>query len=90
MVECSLSYVILVKLIVEVNPMSENLTNNPKYNGMHPCPECGTVSHWTCVSEAPIKIRIECNGRCCTYELRFSEVESRPFFHKQVASPALK
>jgi hypothetical protein len=61
---------------------------NPKYNGTHACPECGAKSHWTLVSETPVRIRIECDGECGSFEKSFSDLESMPFFDKPIQKPA--
>ena len=61
---------------------------NPKYNGSHACPQCGTLSSWTCVSEAPIVIRVDCEGSCGAYEKTFLELQSMPFFEKPVKQVA--
>jgi hypothetical protein len=65
--------------------MPISLTASPKYNGPHACPGCGKKSFWTCIQEMPVVvIRIECDGDCGTYEKPYSELESEPFFEKQI------
>ena len=61
---------------------------NPKYNGSHACPQCGTHSNWRCISEAPVVIRVDCDGSCGTYEKAFLELQSMPNFEKPVRQVA--
>jgi len=64
------------------------LLANPKYNGPHACPKCGTKAHWTCVKESPIIVRVECEGCCGQFEKSFSEIQALPFFDKPIQYPA--
>lgn len=64
--------------------MTISLAENPKYNGPHACPACGTKSHWTCINESPITIRVECEGHCGTYLKTYSELRSERFFEKHI------
>jgi hypothetical protein len=64
--------------------MVSTLTENPKYNGTHACPVCGTKSHWTCVNDSPVVVRIECDGECGTFETAYADVQSKPFFEKNI------
>ncbi|MBV9265206.1 MAG: hypothetical protein JO061_03460 [Acidobacteriaceae bacterium] len=62
--------------------MSSTASTNPKYNGTHPCPQCGAVSHWTCMDEQRLVIRVDCNGPCGTFENTYAELQSKPQFHR--------
>jgi transcription elongation factor Elf1 len=60
------------------------LDANPKYSGAHTCPVCGRNSHWICVSESPVVIRVICDGPCGTFETAYTELETFPFFEGAV------
>lgn len=64
--------------------MTIPLTENPKYNGPHACPVCGAKSHWTCIGESHLVIRVECESKCGTYEKTYSELRAEPFFDKHI------
>ena len=70
--------------------MSDILEANPKYNGTHTCPKCGAPSHWTCVNQSPVILRVACDGECGTFESAYSELQSFPHFDKPVEKLAIQ
>jgi hypothetical protein len=54
--------------------MSSIWTTDPKYNGEHVCPKCKAPSQWTAKHFETRTIKVECSGRCGTYEDTYSNL----------------
>jgi hypothetical protein len=60
--------------------MSRFFYDDPKYNGPRNCPKCGDPSQWRGVDADKRMVRVECSGRCGTYEEPYSRLSDLPYF----------
>ena len=67
-------------LMERKNIMAEFFTTDPKYNGLHVCPRCGDGSNWRAVDMDRRLIRVECSGKCRTYEEVYPQLQDLPFY----------
>lgn len=75
---------------IEGEGVSKVLETNPKYNGIHTCPGCGTAARWICVQDAPVVIRVICEGECGTFESSYNELQTFPYFDKPTRKLAIQ
>jgi hypothetical protein len=66
--------------------MNSLCPTNPKYNGRHACPQCGSESFWSCLDADKPRIRVECEKGCGAYEKAHSELRSLSFFEKPMTA----
>jgi hypothetical protein len=53
---------------------------DPKYNGPHICPRCGSQSLWRATQAEDRMISVECEGNCGEYNMSFSQLSDYPGF----------
>jgi hypothetical protein len=61
--------------------LMENTRDDPKYNGEHTCPRCGSASGWKAHGkETSFMIVIECAGPCRGYVMSYQQIRTLPYF----------
>ena|ERR1700733_7247790 len=53
---------------------------DPKYNGPHICPRCGSKSQWRGTDAKSRMISVQCEGGCREYNMSFSQLSDYPKF----------
>jgi hypothetical protein len=53
---------------------------DPKYNGPHICPRCGSQSTWKVTSLPGGMIEVSCEGDCRGYTMAFAQLETLRHF----------
>ncbi len=63
---------------------------DPKYNGLHICPRCGSRSKWKAVSAEARMISVECEGDCRQYTMSYGQLSDYPHFREGPIAPTTR
>jgi hypothetical protein len=60
--------------------MTASFREDPKFNGQHACPRCGSKSVWKAVGEEDLMINVKCEGSCRDYTMSYKQMSEYPLF----------
>jgi hypothetical protein len=56
--------------------------DDPKNNGPHICPRCGSQSEWTAAYVQGQMINVRCEGFCGSYIMSYQQLSGYPHFRE--------
>jgi hypothetical protein len=63
--------------------------DDPKYNGPHTCPKCGSASQWIGKDAGARMVTVQCEGICGDYTEPYSRLSDYPHFQANVIQPKM-